>query len=734
MSGGSGGIAAPPAGPHRGPGIAFGPAAAFGGLHPRPRGSEAGPPASVPRLASLSNQFNTTWGGYVLCVAQNATGACTPGNGSTRGFDVALGTWNISPVASTLPVVQTAFTFAGIGGFGESDLVRVGTEAVVGPTLAPGYSAFWQMAPGAPQRLALSPDPNLSAGDGVTAFLQLNATASNGSQTWWLKLSDATTGSSGSTTVLCYRPACYPSSFDSVEWVEAVPPANGSPLAPPAFQQFDVWAAYQVNGSTQWGDPINGITLDLLNPTYSSGDLVLTSGIEQIGYGGLGSQFYFCYLLDSIDLSLRGSRGVLTPTEAGPGNLLAGQLEMEAPDGFTAGGVASLALALEISGAGRTCTDGADALAQFAGVAGRANYSTDLRVCAGLPSGTYRAETELYFDPRGVLPGDPGSLLVATSGTVFPALSIIDFTAGPVAADPLSGSIDAGDRLNLSVNVSAIGPYAGPYVVQFTGAPPGCQGRGIVPGPAVGIWCFPSAGGTFRIGANVSVPNYPIWAIASGNVSYLVLPAPHVALAANATSLDLGMEVGLAANATGGDGTYHYAWTGLPTGCGGADFAALDCTPSAPGNYSIAVDVTDGTGLRVNSAPVPVAVAAFPAAVLAPTSPYVRAGGEVALVGNVSGGTPPYRWAWSGLPPGCPPANDPTIRCTLAAPGDFTVRVTATDALGQSTTASATLHVDPPVAFGSPYALSTAGWIVVGATAAALAAIGVVRILARRQR
>ncbi len=693
-------------------------------------GERTGAQPRAPEPASLYNQFNTTWGGYVLCVARDIAGQCAPGNASTAGDDAVHGTWNLTPVASTLPASQSARTFAGIGGYGTTDLIAAGTEVTVGPSTSPSYSAYWQMAPGVPQVVTLAPTALLSPGDFVSVEAQLATVQANGSQSWTFTVSDATTRSSWSGTELCALPACDPSSFDSAEWVEAVPPSNGSPLPPPAFAQFDVYGEYQVNGSTSWSSPYNGITLDLVNPAYSTGDLVLTSGLEWIGYGG--SQFYLCYLLDGIDLSIRGARGTLSPTIAGPGGTVTGRYQMEAPDGFSPSGVADLALDLWLSTGTANCTDPIHGLTDFPGSAGTANYTTNLTVCPGLPSGRFPVEALLYYVPSGGSPGGPGSLLLATSGYVFPTVQVVDFITGAVALSPLSGTIDAGDRLSLSVNVTPIGAYSGPYSVSFVGGPPGCGITATLAGPNFSLGCDPQAGGTYRIAANVSVPNVAYWSDGPAAAPYTILPAPVVTIRANLSALDLGMSVAFTANASGGDGTYRYAWRGLPIGCTGGTAAQFLCSPTAPGNYSIQAFVTDGTGLTVNSTAERLTVAPALETGVTASPAAVRVGGTIALAGTANGGVAPYRFAWSGLPAGCPAANSSQLRCPVLVAGSFQVRFTATDAFGRSNASTVTVLVGPSEANGSPYAPSVVGWTVFAATGAAVA--GFVAWLVRDRR
>ncbi len=60
---------------------------------------------------------------------------------------------------------------------------------------------------------------------------------------------------------------------------------------------------------------------------------------------------------------------------------------------------------------------------------------------------------------------------------------------------------------------------------------------------------------------------------------------------------------------------------------------------------------------------------------------------------NVSGGTGPYSYNYSGLPRGCTTANSPTLACTPLTVGAFKVLVTVVDSVGASASAATVLSV-----------------------------------------
>ncbi|MCI4317357.1 MAG: LPXTG cell wall anchor domain-containing protein, partial [Thermoplasmata archaeon] len=74
-------------------------------------------------------------------------------------------------------------------------------------------------------------------------------------------------------------------------------------------------------------------------------------------------------------------------------------------------------------------------------------------------------------------------------------------------------------------------------------------------------------------------------------------PTPLTAsLATDPSTLSLGGSTTLTTTPAGGTPAYSYAYSGLPAGCGTANAATLHCTPTATGNFSITVNVTDTAG------------------------------------------------------------------------------------------------------------------------------------------
>ncbi|MDE1821922.1 MAG: hypothetical protein KGJ23_12160 [Euryarchaeota archaeon] len=148
-------------------------------------------------------------------------------------------------------------------------------------------------------------------------------------------------------------------------------------------------------------------------------------------------------------------------------------------------------------------------------------------------------------------------------------------------------------------------------------------------------------------------------------------------------------------SASGGSPSYSYAYAGLPPGCTSRNSASLSCAPSVAGTYSVSVWVNDTVGNSVQGA-LQLSVDPLPSIGSFSASP---APGEVSVPANltvaVSGGSPPFRYTYTGLPAGCASSNAFSLPCTPTAPGTFSVGVTAADAQGKVAVGSLTWSVDP---------------------------------------
>jgi prepilin-type N-terminal cleavage/methylation domain-containing protein len=160
--------------------------------------------------------------------------------------------------------------------------------------------------------------------------------------------------------------------------------------------------------------------------------------------------------------------------------------------------------------------------------------------------------------------------------------------------------------------------------------------------------------------------------------------------------------------ASGGAVPLTWTATGLPTGLSIGTTGLISGTPTASGSFAVVVRATDGFGLFGD--------AAFTWTInpgVQVTTPSNRTG-EVGLAVMslqivASGGTTPYSWSATGLPPGLSINSSGRISGTPTAAGTYSsVMVTVTDALtGTATTNAFTWTIAAPVAVASPITAQT---------------------------
>ncbi|HZY69510.1 MAG TPA: hypothetical protein VFF67_00835 [Thermoplasmata archaeon] len=219
----------------------------------------------------------------------------------------------------------------------------------------------------------------------------------------------------------------------------------------------------------------------------------------------------------------------------------------------------------------------------------------------------------------------------------------------------------------------------------YSGLPAGCGSSN-----ATQIECTPNATGTFPISVNLSEPTGVGAAV---NTTLVVDPSPAIAsFVASPDTLDRGQRLNLSVVASGGTGTISYSYSGLPPGCPSRNTTNLMCFPSSAGSFIVTVKIVDGVGASAK-ATTHLSVTADPAAALVLAPSALDLGQTVTLNVTVRGGTGIFTFGYSGLPPGCPPANAPSLTCRPNATGAYGIHVAVTDGAGLSVNQSATLTV-----------------------------------------
>ena len=181
--------------------------------------------------------------------------------------------------------------------------------------------------------------------------------------------------------------------------------------------------------------------------------------------------------------------------------------------------------------------------------------------------------------------------------------------------------------------------------------------------------------------------------------SFTVVISPSVSAgtaSATPNPIDQGQSTTISTTgASGGSGSYTYAWTGLPTGCSSTS-ATFSCAPTVSGSFSVTLTVTDSLGQKASST---FTLTVDPALVVSPsaTPNPVDVDRAMTVSAGASGGSGKYTtYVWSGLPSGCA-STAASFVCTPAvgSGGTYAVKVKVTDSNGNTVTGSFTLTVTP---------------------------------------
>lgn len=259
--------------------------------------------------------------------------------------------------------------------------------------------------------------------------------------------------------------------------------------------------------------------------------------------------------------------------------------------------------------------------------------------------------------------------------------SISSFVANP-------GTITVGQSTTFTVVATGGTP---PLAYVYTGLPGGCSSFNQST-----LGCTPSQTGSFHV--SVTVTDFSGLSASSSTTLNVTASAGLTisSFSASPASIQLGKSTTFTVAVSGGTSPFSYAYTGLPPGCSSSSAASLSCTPTASGTFSVKVVVTDSkqltaqsfTNLTVTSTTGSPTISSFAA------SPNpVPVGQTTVLTAMVSGGTSPYVYTYTGLPPGCSSQDQNQFSCKSTSPGNYTVALIVTDKRGLSATKSLLLVV-----------------------------------------
>ena len=91
-------------------------------------------------------------------------------------------------------------------------------------------------------------------------------------------------------------------------------------------------------------------------------------------------------------------------------------------------------------------------------------------------------------------------------------------------------------------------------------------------------------------------------ATTSANATVHIVARPTLVLRASTASLSEGQNVTLTASVQGGTAPFTFLWMNLPPGCPYGNVSSIDCTPTAPGTWTVTATILDSYGVyRVSS-------------------------------------------------------------------------------------------------------------------------------------
>ncbi len=307
--------------------------------------------------------------------------------------------------------------------------------------------------------------------------------------------------------------------------------------------------------------------------------------------------------------------------------------------------------------------------------------------------------------PVVVIRNDSGGVPNTVNATV-----VVDTDTTIDSFTSSAGNVTAGSTVVLNTTASGGTP---PFTYRYSGLPAGCYSAN-----RADLSCTPAAAGNYTVQVNVTdAAQY----LVSSTLTFDVHGPPAIMqLTALPTALDAHQTLSLLAVLSGGTPPIQYLWTGLPDGCASNDSAMLACQPSTPTSGVVTLTATDADGwvtngsVRVDIAPDP----AFTSGVAAPSA--VDVGTSVNIWANVTGGTGPYGFVYSGGPPGCLLGDSSANECLPSVAGNFTIEARVTDAAGFSVYENVTLSVNPtmslPTVAASPGAIDLGQSVTVDAT------------------
>jgi len=178
--------------------------------------------------------------------------------------------------------------------------------------------------------------------------------------------------------------------------------------------------------------------------------------------------------------------------------------------------------------------------------------------------------------------------------------------------------------------------------------------------------------------------------------SFTALPSPII----------MGHTTYLNVSASGGDGSYTYTYTGLPSGCVTTDTASLTCVPASVGTFNPRVFVNDTAADTASDTTSLIVISTITVSAFTASPSPIMVGHTTYLNATATGGYGALEYAYRGLPAGCASASVTSLTCVPSAAGTYTPRVYANDTSSHSGTRTTSLVVSGITVVISAFAAS----------------------------
>jgi hypothetical protein len=317
---------------------------------------------------------------------------------------------------------------------------------------------------------------------------------------------------------------------------------------------------------------------------------------------------------------------------------------------------------------------------------------------SGLPAGTCLLLTNLSegcslnksgFYNVSVSVEDSDHFVAASPGPLE-----LDVRPGPASGPVLANrtSVDVGQSLQLQASPSG---GSGVYLrYNWSGLSLGACSN--TSGPVV--VCRAERAGVYPVDYTVE-DNTGANSAPSSPTDIVVMPALDAwEVRVSPAMVDVNETIELNSSVLGGEAPLTLEWQGLPGGCPSVNSTGFSCAVGTAGSFQVSVMVTDANGGQSRTPPAQLTVNPRPRIDWFTASPSsLLVGSLTSFDTGVSGGTPPYSYAYDHLPGGCSSANSSSISCGPTTAGAFAVVVTVTDATGATVRSSLNLTVSSPV-------------------------------------